>query len=465
MTERDSLPEAKKGLIDALQNLLGGGSSAPRNAELASFETTAEKFLQTHGKAILGRLHFLNLEELVIRRGEGQKTRLKKVENIFLSVIGKNLNEGETCVRPDVGSVFFLFPKLTREAGDLKCAAIADQIARALVEEDPVFADLKSERTVQNIDRKTWSASRDTYRTSAGHRGDAKGTASPATPTPVKAGSPEPPRPRRSGGAIERDIPPSPAAAYEDRRLEGIRIAYQAIWNVRSKMITSYAAVPHRRHPDGPIVTGKMILGADAGFALIAALDSFVQRESVARLHELMGARQQTLLVLPVHFMTVDSQTLFQPYRQELAALTPDERKHVVLEILGAPDTLPAFRIKDIVARLRPFARCVLVRLPPASAFIRHWAEGGAHGIGLAASEEMDSEKHFMEKMDTFIARAEKTGLHTYVHDLPTTSLAMAAVTAGFRYVGGAAILPESAAPKAIEPFECQNIFARVIGA
>jgi EAL domain-containing protein (putative c-di-GMP-specific phosphodiesterase class I) len=433
MTEKDSAPEVKKGLLDALRNLLGGEPSAPRNAALEHFETTLEKLLQTHGKAVLGRLHFLNLEELIIRRGEGQKTRLKKVENIFLSVIGQNLKESETYVRPEVGSVFFLFPKLTREAGDLKCAVIADQIARALVEEDQVFAELKSERTVQDIDQKTWSAPQAARRAAA--------------------------------SLVQRDVPPSPSATNADRRLEGIEVAYQAIWNVRSKMITSYAAVPHRCHPDGTTAKGKRILGADTGFAMIAALDSFVLRKSVAWLHGLMNVRQQTLLVLPVHFTTVDSQTFFQPYRRELAALSEDERKHIVLEILRAPDTLPTFRIKDIVSRLRPFARCVLVRLHPGSAFIRHWAEGGILGLGFAAGEEKLSEKFLMEKMDAFVVSAEKVGVYVYAHDLATSSLATAAVAAGFRYVGGEAILPESEGPKAIEPFECQSIFARVIGA
>lgn len=55
--------------------------------------------------------------------------------------------------------------------------------------------------------------------------------------------------------------------------------------------------------------------------------------------------------------------------------------------------------------------------------------------------------------------------MHSYVHDLAISSLATAAVPAGFRFAGGAAILPERASPKPIEPFECQNIFARVIGA
>lgn len=463
MTKHDPAPGVKKGLLDALRSLLGGKPSDSRNAALARFETTAENLLQSRGKAVLGRLHFLNLEELIIRRGEGQKTRLKKVENIFLSVIGKNLKEGETYVRPEVSAVFFLFPSLTREAGDLKSAAIADQIARALVEADPVFADLKSERTVQDIDRKTWSASRSARRASAGLSGDTKGTANPATPAPVKTGTPESLNPRRSAGALRRNVPPPAAPA--DRRPEGIQVTYQAIWNVRSKLITSYAAVSQRHHPDGPIVTGKGILGSDTSVALIAALDSLVRRETVPRLCELMHAREQTLLVLPVHFTTVDSQALFLPYRQELAALTPDERKHIVLEILGAPDMLPAFRIKDIVSRLRPFARSILARLPPDATGVRHWAEGGVHGIGFAATEEKLAEKLLMEKMNTFVARAEETGVHTYVHDLATTSLATAAVAAGFRYVGGAAILPESAAPKAIEPFECQNIFARVFGA
>ncbi|MEK7245879.1 MAG: hypothetical protein AAB223_07660 [Pseudomonadota bacterium] len=465
MTEKDSASGVKKALFDVWRSLRGGEPSASRDAALTHFETTVEKLLQTHGKAVLGRLHFLNLEELIIRRGEGQKTRLKKAENIFLSVIGKNLKEDQTYVRPEVGSVFFLFPKLTREAGDLKCAVIADQIARALVEEDPVFTELKSERTVQPIDRKTWNASREARRPAASLRGDAKGTKSPAVPASAIAEHPEHPRSQESGGAVRHDVSPLPSAANADRRLEGIRVAYQAIWNVRSKMITSYAAVPHRRHSDGTIMTGKRIIGSDTGFAMIAALDLFMLRKSVAWLHGLMNVREQTLLILPIHFTTIDSQPLFLPYRQELATLSQDERKYIVLEVLSAPDMLPAFRIKDIVARLRPFARCVLVRLPPDSAFIRHWAEGGILGVGFAAGEEKLSEKFLMEKMDAFVASAEKAGVHAYAHDLATSSMATAAIASGFRYVGGEAILPESEVPNPIEPFECQNIFARVIGA
>lgn len=465
MTEEDSGPGVKTSLFEAWRRLLGGEQVAMRSAASTSFETTVEKILQTYGKAILGRLHYLNLEELIVRRGGGQKTRLKKVENIFLSVIGRNLKEGETYVRPDVSTVFFLFPGLTRKAGELKCAVIADQIARALVEEDPVFADLKSERTIQDIDQRKWNALRGAPRALASLPGNARKARGSAAPTSMKAENPKQPSFKKPGAALQRDVPLSPSAVYADRQLEGIRVAYQAIWNVRSKMITSYAAIPHRRHSDGTTAKGKWVIGSDAGFAMIAALDLFVLRESVAWLHGLINVRQQTLLVLPVHFTTIESQPLFLPYRRELTALSQDERKYIVIEILGVPDRLPAFRIKELVARLRPLARCILVQLPPDSVHIGHWAEGGILGVGFTIGDGKVSEKLLMEKMDTLVASAEKAGVHAYIHDLATMSLATAAVASGFRYVGGEAILPESEVPNPIEPFECQSIFARVIGA
>lgn len=466
MTGKDSAPGAKKGLAEALRSLLGGRTatapSAARDAALARFETTVEKLLHAHGRAILGRLHFLNLEELVIRRGEGHKTRLKKVENVFLSVIGENLKDGETYVRPDVSTVFFLFPSLTRAAGELKCAAIADQIARALAEEDPAFAELKSEKVAHDLNQKTWHAARAARRASAAM---ATGIADSANPMPARTEPSEGAPPRNAGHASRHGVAPVPSAEPADRRLEGIRDVYQAIWNVRSKMITSYAAFPLRHLPDGSVRAGKSILGADAGFAMVAALDAFMLRRSIDRLHEIMTAGQRILLVLPIHFTTVDNQTLFLPYRQELSVLSEDQRKYVVIEVLCAPDTLPGFRIKDVIARLRPFARCVLARLPSNSAFIHPWAEGGVLGVGFSVGDERLSEKQFMERMDTFVAQAEKDGVHAYIHDLSTASLAMAAVAAGFRYVGGDAILPESDVPRPIEPFECQNIFARIVGA
>ncbi len=448
-TNRDP-NDIKPSLLGTLFTLFGHEKTVSSDGRLARFESTVENLVQSHGSAILGRLHFLNLEELIVRRGEGKKTRLKKAENLILSIIGQNLKEGETYVRPEVEVIWFLFPSLTREAGDLKCAAIADQIARALTEDDPIFSDLKSERTVQQIDRQTWIARK---------KEKSSGSQPAATGRPAMA------RPQRSARIPRRESSSTFSDMYTDSLLASISVGYQAIWNVRSKLITSYAAVPRRRYSDGATVTGKWIMGTDTGFAPVAALDSLVQRKSVAELRGLMKTGRQTILVLPVHFSTVDNQSLFMPYSQELAGLSPDERKHVVFEVLHAPDALPGFRAKDIMARLHPLARAVLVQVSPDSTRIRFWAEDGAHAVGFATEEERLPEKILMEKMNAFVARAEEAGIHACAHGVTTPSLAMAAVAAGFRYVGGAAILPESAALKPIEPFECRNIFTRAIGA
>ncbi len=438
----------KVSLVEKLRGLFAQDRTVPQGGGLARFETTVENLIQSHGSAILGRVHFLNLEELIVRRGEGKKTRLKKVENVILSVIGENLKEGETYVRPEVGVIWFLFPSLTREAGDLKCAAIADQIARALTKEDPVFSDLKSERTAQQIDRRTWAA-RKKERVS-----DSR---------PAATGRQVPINPRPSARNIRSASAPSFPDMYADTLLKSISVGYQAIWNVRSKMITSYAAVPRRHYPDGTTATGKWIMGTDTGFAPVAALDLFVQRKLIAALRVLIKSGQQAILVLPVHFSTVDNQSLFMSYWQELSGLSPDERKHVVIEVRHASDALPAFRAKDIIARLRPLARCILVQISPDSTRIGSWAEAGAHAVGLAATEEKLSEKALMEQMDNFVARAEEASIHTCTHDLTTPSLATAAVAAGFRYIGGPAILPEADAPHMIESFECERIFSHVI--
>ena len=108
----------KLSLVETLRGLFGRDRTDSQGGGLARFETTVENLLQSHGSAILGRVHFLNLEELIVRRGEGRKTRLMKAENVILSVIGKTCRRGETYVRPEVGAIWFLFPDLTREASD-----------------------------------------------------------------------------------------------------------------------------------------------------------------------------------------------------------------------------------------------------------------------------------------------------------------------------------------------------------
>lgn len=467
MGTNEATIDIKQSFLEIWRGLIGARSA--QGAALARFETSVDDLLQSHGSVVLGRVHFLNLEELIVRRGEGKKSRLMKAENAILAVIGKNLKEGETFVRPEVGVLWFLFPDLNRAAGELKCAAIADQIARALTEDDPIYAELKSEKTVEPIDRKAWVArktaspesnaavNRGEPKQNGRHKENPSGRQAPGTERPMPA------RPRGLMRNLRRESPPPISTLYADRLPKGIAVGYQAVWNVRNRMITSYAAVPRRDYPEGTTVTGKWILGTDTGFAPVAALDSFVQRESVAGLRALIESGRQTLLVLPVHFSTVDNQSLFLPYWRELAELSPDERKHVVVEILQVSDALPAFRTKDVMARLRPLARSVLVQLSPDSTRIRSWAESGAHAVGFAVTEEKGPEKILMEKMNAFVARAEEAGIHAYAHDVTTSSLAMAAVAAGFRYVGGPAILPEMNSPQMIEPFECERIFSRIV--
>lgn len=466
METNETTIDIKQSFLEIWRGLIGGRSA--QNTALARFETSVDTLLQSHGSAVLGRVHFVNLEELIVRRGEGKKSRLMKAENAILSVIGKNLKEGETFVRPEVGVLWFLFPDLNRAAGELKCAAIADQIARALTADDPIYAALKSEKTVQPIDQKTWSARKIASPASAAAKRDeterkdrAKKDSSDRPDS--KTGYSTPAKSLKPARSFRRESPPPVSTLYADRLPRGIAVGYQAVWNVRSRLITSYAAVPRRDYSEGTTVTGKWILGTDTGFAPVAALDSFVQRKSVAGLRALIEASQQTLLVMPVHFSTVDNQSLFLPYWRELAELSPDERKHVVIEVLQVSDALPAFRAKDVMARLRPLARSVLVRLSPDSMRIKSWAESGAHAVSFAATEDRIPEKALMEKMNDFTARAEEAGIHACVHDVATPSLATAAVAAGFRYVGGPAILPEIDMPQTIEPFECERIFSQII--
>ena len=56
--------------------------------------------------------------------------------------------------RGEEGAFYLLFPGMSEEAGELKCAVIGDQIARLLSSEDPIFFELEIVNTVGMVDRK-----------------------------------------------------------------------------------------------------------------------------------------------------------------------------------------------------------------------------------------------------------------------------------------------------------------------
>ena len=102
-------------------------------------------------------------------------------------------------------------------------------------------------------------------------------------------------------------------------------------------------------------------------YAAAAACDRLVQEEALQKLHLLLDAGHKVLLVLPVHFSTVNHFDYYMPYQQRIRKLDEKQRLLVVQELVGTPPDLNSYRIRETVTRLRQAARSVMARVSPAA--------------------------------------------------------------------------------------------------
>jgi len=457
-----------------LSVLFDAGSSKrgkpPKGSEL---DAALDQALAEHGSVLVGHLHILNLRELITRKHADPESMLKKVHAIAISVIEEFLKEADSFVRPDEGSYGFVFPNLTKEAGDLKCKVIADRIARMLREEDPAFSELIFKTTTQVYDHQTYVRDKsrrvnprvdrvENYEDIRQYR-EMQEKQKWATRA-VDAMTPNKKAPT-SGSANEDDE----ANWYEqtsptgDSLGEGIVCLYRPMWHVRNQLLTAYSCFPIRRTPGGKVAPGMGILMENNSQTATARMDYLVLEKSTEVLQHLLAKGQKLLIVVPVHFSTVDRRKYCDPYFGIFTSLAEEARKLLVLEVVDAPKGIPQSRISDTVAKMRAKVRTVLWRVTLDSTDLEFWNVFGLHAIGFDLSEQPLAEEAALKEMEQFTARAEQLGLRTFVYGLKSLSLATSAVASGFDYIEGDVVHSPMVTPESILRFRSKDLFARLL--
>lgn len=471
MATREWAKQIAKKLLGLIHDFdSGDNKSSPGRRK---FESTLAELLKKHGSLSASRLQFLNLHDLIVRNNVDPEVFLSKAEKIIKSVIDDNLSEADSFVHYDVGAYGFLFPGLTLMAAELKCSVIADQVVRLLAKKDSTFSALEIEQTTKKFDVESlasrgvysWHKARavTTSRQDADQRPDVQRKRKLAT----QAFKQMTPRTQTDGNGSSHEpdlrwLEDQDSTLSQKLLPEGIDTIYRMVWNVNKKFLTAYSAHPVLRSANGKILTGSPVLERDVGHAALAQLDRFVQDEAVRKLSHLVDAGKRVLLILPVHFSTVDRHAYLAPYLQRISALRKEKKKLLVLELLDTPQDLPSLRIKDTIAQIRHTVRSVLVRVPPDVPRLTLFSEAEVHAVGFDWLDEPVPEKTLMMKMERFVERAEKAGLQTFIYGLTTLSMATKAVSAGFDYIEGDVVRQPVDTPENIQPFESKDLFSKL---
>lgn len=241
----------------------------------------------------------------------------------------------------------------------------------------------------------------------------------------------------------------------------GMGMLYRPIWDVRRRAVATYACVVTRITESGHRDVGEAALLAGSRSALVTEIDGHVLRRALDGLRRLADAGRRVLVACPIHFATLAAPAARDELRRIVQEARPALRRDLVLELIGMDRDVPASRILELTAPLRPFCRQLVARMRLRRPHFGPFRAAGITtvGIDLAADGGAADEARLLVALNEFGMRAHAGRMVAMAQGLESRSLVMAALGAGFVYVEGAAIHPPVASPAHVLRFEPIHLF------
>jgi EAL domain-containing protein (putative c-di-GMP-specific phosphodiesterase class I) len=260
-------------------------------------------------------------------------------------------------------------------------------------------------------------------------------------------------------GALKlEELTSSGDSGYVHRALQ---IEFQPVWNVAKDFVTGYRWVA-RFHKHKTTANDKAFLNSTIELNFFkACVDVTAMLRVPAVLRELIENASPAIMVVPVHFETLNQARFMSAFIDALTRVPQPFRQFLVCEIVGFPANVSRFRLRELLAYLRGRCRSVFVRTGLEVSCFDDLKKQGVIAVGISRDEYNCPEAEFMRYMNGFVAHAEKAGLQTYAADASTRSVLMGAIGAGFSYIDGEAVMKPLDEPAKIHRFELENIYIR----
>lgn len=407
------------------------------------------------------RKHTIRLEDLIVHRYSERAVLLRKADKIAQDIIRGEMREGEKFRTPEPGVYVLAFPKLKPEAGALRCSLLAERIAREIRKINPA---------VMAIDRATMREPQPRARFT--RRQAAAPAARPARAEPPRAGADQaaPVHAAREAAtrAFERMIDTGQTSQvhelalteHERATFAGMRLSFHPVWHVRNRLITGYRCALSMNGQDLTARETALALDTENGDIAKAKIDAMIYANAVAGIQNLLQSGQKALLIVPIHFSTIDHMRFMVPLLDAGASLPADAQSLVVFEILDIPQNTSHFRLREPMAYLRTRSRALIGRIGFDFTSLDAFRELSFHGISLDMGDYKWNESRLLPFFETFTQTAQKQKLQPFVHGIRSASLTVAAISAGFSYIGGPAVAAPLTAPERAHPFAVESLYA-----
>jgi hypothetical protein len=299
----------------------------------------------------------------------------------------------------------------------------------------------------------------------------AKAAGGNPTPAPYVMPPNLPTRPLEAAAVRRR---PGPTAVHDDTDLWGIvddlpsfgdaerdnalmTYVYRPVWDVANKLLSTYYCVPMRLFPGFGRRYGYAVLDDRSDSYAVARLDLETFKAGLCMLDELQRNRFQIFMAVSVQFETVATLKYREVYIEIAQRLPERMRKYLVIELVNLPDGVPQSRLSELVNSLKPFCSAVLANTALRGKTPANFIDTGLHAIGTDLRREPMPEAEAIARINQFVIEANRHRLWTFLHGVQTTSMVMAAVAAGVRYVAGDRVGPLAEVPMHIHKYKWED--------
>jgi hypothetical protein len=239
----------------------------------------------------------------------------------------------------------------------------------------------------------------------------------------------------------------------------GIAWTYRPIWDQKNRALFAYLCLPKRSVVNGPTFRGYETLLRPDKRESVAQLDLQTLANVVRMLHEGHARNVKAVLTLDMHYDTIGTQKYGLLYYEMLRRLPQHFRRLIIVNLYGVPDHIPEIGLSAIVSRLKLSCFGVAIQTsldsPPMDVFMR----SGVHAVGVDLAGERRPERKIMADLERFAVKAERHKLRSFIHNVGSSSVLMAALAAGISYVDGDRIAPELDRPAPMQRFALDDIY------
>jgi hypothetical protein len=395
-----------------------------------------------------GKIHVLDMAALKEQIGPKWQRMASHVQMFFEASIKRQLAPGDVFYRVAELSYLVVFRDVDDVGAELKCAAISEEVCQRLFGENGAGVMMRNLiGRVSFADLPKGAARQTALNKQLEHKG-----------REILVNGQSPVSRSLMSTAPDRELKVRAAADTSPRRvaLKEIAFTYRPVWDTAKHAVLSYLCQP--------LIAGSGLpelgyLSPEEG-ADTTLLDQLALEHCIDQAVRLRTTGVRIVIAVPVHFLTISRMKSWEVYCAAYRRMPAEVQRDIAFVVTGIDRGVPHIRLVQEIPKLAVSAYRVLCHIAESDGAGVRFASTGAHGIGIAITRS-DSEPQTVILMKQIARESQTAKVDSFLLGIQSTSIALAAVEAGVRYLEGPAIRPAVTDPRHAFAHDVEGLYRR----